>query len=136
MLKQAHRFRAIDEISFYALAKDLSRLIADSLDAEAMQSIVHPPKNSKWGSLKSLENLLTSKYDRDIIRKIMASLVGVYELRHADAHLLPSSKVEDAFKLIKIDRSQPFVYQGFQMLYQVVSSLYGVAEALERWPND
>jgi len=135
LLKQAHRFRAIDEVSFYALAKDLSRLIADSLDAEAMQSIVPPPKNSKWGSLKSLENLLTSKYDRDIIRKIMASLVGVYELRHADAHL-PSSKVEDAFKLIKIDRSQPFVYQGFQMLDQVVTSLYGVTEALERWPND
>jgi len=135
LLKKAHRFRAIDEASFYALAKDLARLIADSLDADAMQSIVPPPKKTKWGSLKSLENLLASKYDRDFIRKIMASLVGVYELRHADAHL-PSSEVDEAFKLIDIDRTQPFVHQGFQMLHQVVSSIYGIAEGLKRWPNE
>lgn len=57
LLKRTHRFRAIDEAGLYALAKDLARLIADSLDAEAMQSIVPPPKKTKWGSLKSLENL-------------------------------------------------------------------------------
>ncbi len=135
LLKKTHRFRAIDEVSFYALAKDLARLIVDSLDAEAIQSIVPPPKDTKWASLKSLEHLLASKNDRDTIRKIMASLVGIYELRHADAHL-PSSEVEESFKLIDIDRSQSFVHQGFQMLHQVVSSLYGVAEELKRWPND
>jgi len=43
LLIKTHRFRAVDEASFYALAKDLARLIADSLDAEAMQSIVPPP---------------------------------------------------------------------------------------------
>jgi len=134
LLIKTHRFRAIDEASFYALAKDLARLIADSLDAEAMQSIVAPPKKTKWGSLKSLENLLASRYDRDFIRKMMASLVGVYELRHADAHL-PSSKIEDAFKLIDLDRTKPFIHQGHQMLHQVVSSLYGIAEGLERWPS-
>lgn len=61
-----------------------------------MQSVIPPPKKTKWGSLKSLENLLASKYDRDFIRKLTAPLVGVYELRHADAHL-PSSKIEEAF---------------------------------------
>lgn len=135
LLKKAHRFRSIDEVSFYSLAKDLARLTADSLDAEAMQSIVPPPKKTKWGSLKSLENLLASKHDRDLIRKLTAPLVGVYELRHADAHL-PSSQIEEAFELIKVDRSAPFIHQGQQLLHEVVTSLYGVIEGLKRWPVD
>ena len=110
----------------------MARLIVDSLDAQAIQSIVPPPKKEKWGSLKSLENLLASKYDRDLIRKMTASLVGVYELRHADAHL-PSSKIGEAFLLIEIDQSLPFVQQGKQMLHQVVSSIFGIAKGLEQW---
>lgn len=132
LISKAHRFRAIDEASFFALAKDLSRIIADSLDASAMQTVVSPPKKTKWGSLKSLENLLASKFERDFIRKMTAPLVGVYELRHADAHL-PGSKVEEAFKLIEIDRDLPFVHQGQMMLHQIVSSIAGTAEALRRW---
>jgi len=53
-------------------------------------------------------------------------------LRHADAHL-PSSIIEEAFTLIEIDREAPYVYQGFQMLHHVVSSLFGIAEGLEKW---
>jgi hypothetical protein len=132
LLTKVHRFRAIDEASLYALAKDLARLIADSLDADAMQTIVAPPKKEKWGSLKSLENLLASKFGREGVRETTAALVGIYELRHADAHL-PSSKVEEAFQLINIDRSLPLVHQGHKMLFQVVSSLFGVAEALKYW---
>jgi hypothetical protein len=132
LLVKIHRFRAIDEASFFALAKDLARLTADSLDAGGMQTIVPPPKGTKWGSLKSLENLLASKFDREIVRKVIAPLVGVYELRHADAHL-PSGELNDAFRLIEVDTSLPFVYQGYMMLHKVVSSLYGIAEALRRW---
>lgn len=135
LLTKAHRFRAIDQASFFALAKDLARITADSLDAEAMQTIVPPPKKTKWGSLKSLENLLASQFDRDFIREITAPLVGVYELRHADAHL-PSSKVEGAFELVEVDRSEPFVHQGYQLLHEVVSSVYGVIEGLKRWPSE
>lgn len=135
LLANAHRFRSIDEASFYSLAKDLARITADSLDAKAMQSIVPPPQKTNWGSLKSLENLLASKYNRDSIKEITAPLVGVYKLRLADAHL-PSSQIDEAFDLIKIDRSAPFVYQGFQLLHEVVKSLCGVIEVLKRWPSD
>ena len=132
LLPKIHRFRAIDQASFYALAKDLARLIVDSIDTSAIQSIAPSPKGKKLGSLKSLENLLASRWDRNFIRKMMASFVGVYELRHADAHL-PSNEIDDAFNLIQVDRSLPFVHQGHQMLHQVVSSIYGVIEALKRW---
>ncbi|HHL3492250.1 TPA: hypothetical protein ACQ53F_001072 [Legionella pneumophila] len=130
LVTRIHRFRSIDEQSFYALAKDLARLIVDSLDAQAMQTIVSPPKKEKWGTLKYLENLLASQYNRKLIRRVTASLVGIYELRHADAHL-PSSTIEDAFNLIDIDKSKPYVHQGFQMLYKVVSSLTNIAKLLE-----
>lgn len=133
LLTKAHRFRALDESSLCALAKDLARIIADNLDAEAMQSVVPPPKGTKWGSLKSLENLLASHFDRDFVREMTAPLVGVYELRHADAHL-PSSKIDTAFHLIGIDRSRPYVLQGYMMLHQVVISLFGIREALRQWP--
>ncbi len=69
-----------------------------------------------------------------LIRSMTTSLVGVYELRHADAHL-PSSKIEDSFKLINVDRALPFVHQGHKMLHQVVSSLYDILEALKNWPS-
>jgi hypothetical protein len=135
LIRKTHRFRAIDEASFYALAKDLARLIADSLDADAMQTIIPPPNKTKWGSMKSLENLLSSKYDVDFVRKILASLVGVYELRHADAHL-PSSKLQKAFELIEIDKTLPYIHQGHQMLHHIVTSLYGVLDSFKKWPNE
>ncbi|WP_444993882.1 hypothetical protein [Aliikangiella sp. IMCC44359] len=132
LVKKTHRFRALDGTTLYALAKDLARLTADSLDADAMQSIVPPPKKTKWGSLKSLENLLAEKNDREQVRKMTAPLVGVYELRHADAHL-PGSKIEDAIKLLELDQSQSFVHQGFQLLDSCVTSIYEIADALKRW---
>ncbi|WP_133138087.1 hypothetical protein [Legionella rowbothamii] len=132
LLPRIHRFRSTDEQSFYALAKDLARLIVDCLDIQPMKKFVSPPKSETWGSIKYLENLLASKYDRNRVREVTASIVGVYELRHADAHL-PTSNIEEAFKLVGIDTSRPYVDQGFQMLYNVVASLAKIAEALELW---
>jgi hypothetical protein len=132
LIKKINRFRSINQDSFYSLAKDLARLTADSLDASAMQTIVKPPDKEKWGSLKSLENLLSIKNENKFIRKIIAPLIGVYELRHANAHL-PGKNIEDAFKLIIIDKSQPFVHQVFMLLNQVIYSLYEIAKCLKNW---
>ncbi|CAM4473979.1 MAG: hypothetical protein LEGION0403_FIIPPAGN_02416 [Legionella sp.] len=132
LLPKIHRFRSTDEQSFYALAKDLTRLTVECLDILSMKKIVSPPKNANWGSIKYLENLLASKYDRTRVREVMAPIVGVYELRHADAHL-PTTDIDKSFKLVGIDTSRPYVEQGFHMLYMVVASLEKIAEALEQW---
>lgn len=42
--------------------------------------------------------------------------MSVYELRHTDTHL-PSSKVEEAFEHIEIDRSAPFGFKCYTMLF-------------------
>ncbi len=134
IITSVHRFRAIDTNGLYSLAKDLARIIVDDIDIESIQKIVAPPKKTKWGSLKSIENLLASKISKENARKIMSPFVGVYELRHVDAHL-PSSEIENSFKLIQIDRSQPAVTQGYQMLLACVDNLHVILSILKDWKN-
>jgi hypothetical protein len=132
LLKKSHRFRATDKNGLYALAKDVARLTADSIDAAAIQTIVSPPKGTKWRSLKSLENLIAMKVKAETAHTILGSLVGVYELRHGDAHL-PSTEIDEAFALIGVNQELPYVQQGCQLLCECVSSIYGIAEILRDW---
>lgn len=123
LLDVCHRFRAIDDAGFFALAKDLARLTADSFDETAIQKVVSPPKGEKWRSLKSLEKLVALHTDAKHARQLVAPLVGIYELRHGDAHL-PKSDIDDSLVLVGIDRSLPAVLQGYQMLYACVGVLW------------
>lgn len=132
IIKSINRFRAIDEKGLFSLAKDIARIIVDDIDIESIQKIAIPPKNTKWGSLKTIENLLALKIPSEDARKILSPIVGVYELRHGDAHL-PSSDIENSFGLIQIDRSLPYVTQGYQMIYACVDNLYVILRILEKW---
>lgn len=132
ILKSTHRFRAIDQSGLLALAKDIARLTADSIDVSAIQQIVKPPKEDKWGSLKSLEKLLATKIAPDLAHKIMGSLFGTYDLRLCDAHL-PSSKIDESLKLLKIDSSMPFIFQGYNLLCSCVDSIYKIIDILQKW---
>jgi len=49
----------------YALAKDLARVTADSLDTSAIYEVTPQAKEKKLGSIKSLENLLSQRVDRE-----------------------------------------------------------------------
>jgi hypothetical protein len=130
LLTICHRFRSIDLSGFLSLAKDLARLTTDSIDTSALQTIVKPPKGTKWGSLKSLENVLAKYVEPQKARSLLSPLVGIYELRHADAHL-PSSELRESFDLVNVDDNWPFVFQGCMILHTCVSSLYGIAEVLK-----
>jgi hypothetical protein len=44
---------------------------------------------------------------------LLGPLVGIYDLRHADAHLA-SSDIESALGLVKVDQKATFVIQGYQ----------------------
>lgn len=132
LLKKSHRFRATDKNGLYALAKDVARLTADSVDAAAIQTILSPPKGTKWGSLKSLEHLIAKKVKPETAHAMLTSLVGVYELRHGDAHL-PSTENDEAFTLVGVNQELPYVHQGCQLLCECVSSIYGIAEILKDW---
>ncbi|MCG2821467.1 MAG: hypothetical protein L6371_06265 [Candidatus Atribacteria bacterium] len=132
LLKKTHRFRALDRTGLFSLAKDMARITADSLDVASIQTIVQPPKNIKWGSLKSLEHLISIKVGPEVARSILSRFFGVYELRHGDAHL-PSSQINEALTLIGIDQSLPYIYQGYQLLHACVSSIFSIADILSKW---
>ncbi|MBI5577476.1 MAG: hypothetical protein HY896_14080 [Deltaproteobacteria bacterium] len=124
LLHRVHRFRAYDRNGLLAQAKDVARLTADSLDTEALQNLVPPPKGEKWGSLKSLEKVLATVVSAADSYTIMTPLFGVYELRLADAHL-PSSEADLAMGKAGIDLSKHGIQQGLQLIEKC-------AEALER----
>ena len=113
----------------------MARLTADSIDASALKNVVKPPKGTKWGSLKSLENFLSTVVEPQHARSLLSPLVGIFELRHADAHL-PGSDLGESLSLVGVDKDIPFVFQGLQILHACVSSLYGIAEALVVDKND
>ncbi|MFV8465379.1 hypothetical protein [Flavobacterium sp. LB1P62] len=132
IIKSINRFRAVDEKGLFSLAKDIARIIVDDIDVESLQKIAIPPKNTKWGSLKTVENLLSLKIPQEEARQILSTFVGVYELRHGDAHL-PSSDIENSFNLIEIDRSLPCVIQGYQMIFACVDNLHVILRIIEKW---
>jgi hypothetical protein len=130
LISETHRFRSVNQAGFFSLAKDLTRLTADSIDASALQEIVPPPKGEKWRSLKSLENVVAAVSDPAQARSLLGPLAAANDLRHADAHL-PTSDLKEAYALVRVDDTLPFVLQGYQLLRSCVSSLYGVAEVLK-----
>jgi len=126
LIHLVHRFRAVDEAGFYALAKDLARLTADSIDVAGLQAIVPVPKGEKRGSLKSLETVLATVLDPAKARSTMTPLFGTYELRLADAHL-PPTELEKAFEMVNAERKAPWINQGARLLGSVVGALNRIA---------
>ena len=63
---------------------------------------------------------------------MLSALVGIYDLRLADAHLA-SSEVHESFRLTGVDEDAPLVHQGLQLLHACVSAIYEITSELERW---
>ena len=131
ILLRAHRFCATDRDGLCALAKDLVRLTADCIDARAVQTLVPPPKGEKWGSLKSLEKLLATRTETTESERLMSPLFGIYELRLVDAHLRAVDDVDQALRKLGVNRNEPFVVQGRQVLDACVSTIYAIGDVLD-----
>ena len=134
LIERSHRFRATDDDGLFALAKDLARITADGFDAKAIQKLVAPPKETKWGSLKSLENLLATTLEPSHARAILSPLFGIYDLRLADAHL-SKKDIEDTFRLLNVDRKLPTIIQGYQLLNSCVSCIYEICRVIRDEKN-
>lgn len=127
---RCHRFRGIDQHGLLALAKDLARLTADSIDAQALQKIVSPPKGEKWGSLKSLEKVLATLVPEKQASVVVGPLFGTYDLRLADAHLA-GKDLTRAYESARIDRDSLHIFQSRQLLDSFVRSLATIGIAVQ-----
>jgi hypothetical protein len=125
-----HRYRALDESGFLALAKDIARLTADSINASNLQTLFPLTKNEKPGSLKSLERALGTIASSAEARALMSVLVGVYELRLGDAHL-PSEKLQEAFGLAGVSETEPPLFRAARLIHNVTAQLFRIAELID-----
>lgn len=129
ILSLAHRFRAHSPEGLLALAKDLARLTGDSFDRAALNRLVPSPKCEPWGSIKSLEKVLATVMPPEKARGLMTPLVGVWELRHADAHLPGSNPFENLW-MVDVDPEIPLVWQGARLIESCAEALEKVAEQM------
>lgn len=126
---RCNRFRSLDRNGLYSLAKDIARITADLIDPKVAQKVVQPPKDERWGSLKSLERALATICTPEFARTITGPLFATYDLRLSDAHL-PKSDVEKAFEIIGIQDDDAPIMAGFKMLHMVVSSIDACSRVL------
>ncbi|MGF6568627.1 hypothetical protein ABH945_000703 [Paraburkholderia sp. GAS333] len=131
---RCHRFRGVDQHGMLALAKDLARLTADSIDAQALQKIVAPPQGQKWGSLKSLEKVLATFVPGARAHEIVGPLFGTYDLRLADAHL-GGKDLTGAYESAHIDRDALHIFQSRQLLDSFVRALIAIGVAVQGAEN-
>jgi hypothetical protein len=128
----AHRFIGMDERGFLALAKELARLTSDNLNAPALHRISPPSGNEGRGTLKSLERALATIVTAERAKALLTPLVGIYELRHADAHL-PSSKLLEALEMAGVSAEEPLLSRGAHLIHNVVAALFRIAAVMK--PN-
>jgi hypothetical protein len=121
-----HRYRSLDEAGFLALAKDIARLTADSIDSAKLQTLFEIPKGQKLGSLKSLERVLATITAPEDAKKSMAVLAGIYELRLGDAHL-PSEKLQDAFRLAGVSKDERPIFRAAHLIHNATLSVLNIA---------
>ena len=79
--------------------------------------------------MKSLEKYLGTLMTEESARSLVSPLVGAYQLRLGDAHL-PSSDLEEAYRLVRVDRDATRIKQGFQLLASVVWILVQIERVL------
>jgi hypothetical protein len=132
IFKRVHRFRALEKTGVLELAKDLARLTVESLDGDALTSMGAQSGKTKSGSMKHLEaGLMKRGATLEEARALTKVLVGINQLRQADAHL-PSSGLSEAFDLVGVDQQSDTVVQGRQMLELLVDSLVGMTRVFSQ----
>jgi hypothetical protein len=122
-----HRFQAVSIEGFFLLCKEITRYLIERIDIDLLKRL--KKENDSLGSLKRLENILTAlDYNG---RGILTALVGVYELRIADAHLPSTTMIEESMKLVGVDYDEARLNSGKKLIENVNSSLVQIREALQ-----
>jgi hypothetical protein len=126
--KRINRFHASTLAGFYSLCKEITRFLIERIDVGVLKQLKTETDN-KLGSLKRLERIFTALgYDGG---KLLGVLVGVYELRLADAHLPSSIDIKDAMGLVGIDYDDLKFNAGKRLLDNVNAALVQIKDALE-----
>lgn len=137
ILQQCHRFRSLKENGILALAKDIARLTADSIDISLLRKLVHlKPEEQHIKGLKLLERLLQNYCDKEIAYKIMGPLHIAYGLRLGDAHLPSKRDLKNAFDALQVDPDAHPLLIGKTLLLRVCRSLATIGRTIYNAKHD
>ncbi|MBW2044325.1 MAG: hypothetical protein JRI96_05490 [Deltaproteobacteria bacterium] len=125
--RKIHRFQAFDWPGVCTLSKELTRFIIERLNYALLKSLTSG-MDKDAGSIKRLEKVL---YDNRLKgRELLSPLVGVYELRKADAHL-PAKDYKEAINLIDIGSIEGDPLVGKKLIDKISERLYIIAKLLQ-----
>lgn len=125
LLRQIHRFRSDSRAGLFSLAKDLTKVSVEQLDQDVLRTFVQ--NNKGLASIKLLERFLDSLGFNG--RKITAPLVGVYELRHGDAHLA-SGDVSDSLDLLGLKDDGAYQSMAKHILEKVAYAVGAIGDLI------
>lgn len=122
IIEKVHRFRAVDEDGLLKLARDLFKYVIEWINGENLNKVLKE-KLKPNQTLKMLQQFSQEhNSDRDA-HKTLSPLFGISDLRNYESHP-PSSlyDIEGYYKIIGIDRSQPMIYQGSEMIERIADT--------------
>lgn len=136
-LQSAHRFRVLESADLFALAKDVTRVVLETIDLDLLlrHGLVLGSKEPKPGTRTALQRTLATRMGADGAQTLMGPLAGLYDLRLNDAHVV-QDKVASGLNLLKIDASWPLVRQGAHLLEVTALTLEQVARIVESWSEE
>jgi hypothetical protein len=125
--RRINRFKACDKDGLILLCKELRRFIIERINDDVLKKL-RPSDPKELGSIKRIERMLNDFGYKG--REITAPLVGINELRQADAHL-PSDKLESSFKLAEIDVTFPYPIIAKRLIGVLANRIYVIASIIK-----
>lgn len=130
-----HRFNAKDREGVLRLAKDITRVTTERIDASHVRKAIKNDITGQLGSIKLLEKYLAQYINEVDAKTVLSSIVGIYELRGGDSHL-PSSDITESFILAGVDLSLSPIQQGMKLLQSACEAWGGIASIIESIPKN
>ncbi|MDZ7611660.1 MAG: hypothetical protein U5L10_02760 [Candidatus Moranbacteria bacterium] len=124
ILKNIHRFVAVPKNGLFVLAKDITRVTADTFNRVLLKKILGNKKGyKKLGTLLLMRKLISTKVSEDIAEEIMTALDASYLLRINDAHIPSTEKTEEALIALKITSEMSNIEKGRILIHECTSCL-------------
>ena len=130
LLTKVNRFQSVTQDGFFELAKDLAKLVCDSINWKPLQKQLENV-DPKWRSMKTLQEFLIQKENltEDQAKSLMAPFYGIDDLRQTDAHI-KGPDADKAMQVVGINRDLIPLFRGTHMLIQFVNTIAMINEVV------